>query len=126
MKNNNNNNANTFMIQSKKMEVDFSINMGNAITCIHCNRKFDVNYDSDKIHYLLSEGCLHPICKSCLVKRINSEFVKNSGNINCNKCGTPFSEYDYITGVGKEKYEELNWKVISITCNLIKCTKCNQ
>ena len=52
----------------------------------------DSLYDTDKLWYL--DDCLHPYCKACLAKIINTEFLKTDGNIKCKLCNGRITELD--------------------------------
>ncbi|KAL4460977.1 hypothetical protein ABPG74_016449 [Tetrahymena malaccensis] len=91
------------------------------VQCQGCKKGFDSNFDSDKIYYL--NLCLHPFCKGCLIKQINTDFVNKAG-VSCLTCNRDLVEYDYNNLIGKEKYEQLEQKMIQKMYNLVSCVKC--
>ena len=66
----------------------------NTIQCQFCQKNF-LDDDTDKFWYLVS--CYHCICRGCLIKHIQSNYVKEKGQVKCPLplCMAPMAEEDY-------------------------------
>lgn len=63
------------------------------IQCDKCEQRF-FSFDTEQFWYL--QNCCHCICRLCLIKLVNQNYIKNKGQVNCPKinCNSPLIDYD--------------------------------
>lgn len=93
--------------------------------CEACNKDF-YDIDTDKFWYL--NNCCHCICRACLVKQINTNYVKSLGTLKCfvQDCISPINEYDIVAIIGREKFEKMNEELLNLQLNVVSCFKCKE
>lgn len=111
--------------------MEFNAFVKEKIVCLKCKTEFDEAFDTDKIWYINS--CLHPFCRACLNKQIQTKYVSSEGNIQCLECRKDMQPFeievaggDYYVQeiIGKEKKEQLEQGLIEKQFNIVTCAKC--
>lgn len=66
----------------------------NTIPCQLCQKNF-LDNDTEKIWYLLN--CFHCICRGCLIKHVQTNYIREKGQVKCPLplCGSLLIEDDY-------------------------------
>lgn len=95
------------------------------VKCEACKKDF-YDIDTDKFWYL--NNCCHCVCRACLAKHINNNYIKDLGTLKCfvQDCMGFITEYDIVAIVGKEKLEKMNEELLNLQLNFVTCFKCKE
>ena len=83
--------------------------INNTIACQFCQKNF-LDNDTEKFWYLMI--CFHCVCRGCLIKYIQNNYVKVKGQLKCPLplCGALLTEDDYYVLIKRECFA--SYKII--------------